>query len=305
MKENREKCASKRQKPKSVTSMDLEERHVIKFLHLKGLKLEAIAAELADAYGQDAYTKPSIKYWVHQIKLGRTDLTTQHIGERPTLDVIDAEIVSALRKLAFSSTRTISDSLGIPASTVYSHLVERIGFKNYLLRWIPHMLTADVRQKRVELSKQLFPVLESQQRVGFHDIVTSDESWFLQHYDHRQIWCVSADEVPTRVNHTIATPKTMLTVFLSVRGVVFTNWLPLAGKFKSSYFCTEVLEPLAQILHDGRIIHSARPIVHFDNATPHRAAAPKVASSAPIFAMLPSHPTALISVHATFFSSAI
>jgi hypothetical protein len=134
MKENREKCAAKRQNPKSVTSMDLEERHVIKFLHLKGLKLEAIAADLADAYGQDAYTKLSIKYWVHQIELGRTDLTTEHIGGRPTLDDIDAEILSALRRFPFSSVRTIGDSLGIPASTVYSHLVERIGFKNYSLR---------------------------------------------------------------------------------------------------------------------------------------------------------------------------
>jgi hypothetical protein len=176
---------AKRQKPKSVTFMDLEERHVIKFLHLKGLKLEAIAVELADAYGQDAYTKPSIKYWVHQIKLGRTDLTTQHIGGRPTLDDIDAEILSALRKYPFSSVRTIGDSLGIPASNGYSHVVERSGFKSYLLRWIRHMLTAELRHKRVELSKQLLSVLESQQRVGFRDIVTGDESWFLQHYDHR------------------------------------------------------------------------------------------------------------------------
>jgi hypothetical protein len=62
-------------------------------------------------------------------------------------------------------------------------------------------------------------------------------------------------------------------MFLSVRGVVFINWLPSGGKFTSSYVCTEVLEPLAQILHHWAIIHSARPIVHFDNATPHRAAA--------------------------------
>jgi hypothetical protein len=40
-----------------------------------------------------------------------------------------------------------------------------------------------------------------------------------------------------------------------------------------SYFCTEVLESLAQILHDGPIIHFARPIVHSDNATPHQAVA--------------------------------
>jgi hypothetical protein len=203
--------------------MDLEQRHVIRFLHLKGLKLDVIAVKFVDTYGQDAYAKPSIKYSIHQIKLGRIDLTSQHSGGQPMLDDLDAEILSALRTFPFSSVRTIDDSRGMPASIVYSHLVERIGFKNYLLRWVPHMLTMELRQKRVQLSTELLEVLENQQRISFRDIVTGDESWFLQHYDHCQIWCVSADEMPTRVTHTIAAPKSMFTVFLSVRGVVFTN----------------------------------------------------------------------------------
>jgi hypothetical protein len=33
-----------------------------------------------------------------------------------------------------------------------------------------------------------------------------------------------------------------------------------------------VLELLANILHSGRNTHSGRPIVHFDNATPHQSA---------------------------------
>jgi hypothetical protein len=46
MRNNQEKCIAKRTKPKSVTSMDLEQRHVIQFLYRKGLKLDSIAAEL-------------------------------------------------------------------------------------------------------------------------------------------------------------------------------------------------------------------------------------------------------------------
>jgi hypothetical protein len=126
--------------------MDLEQRHVIRFLHLKGLKLDTIAAKLVATYGPEAYAKPSIKHWIHQIKLGRIDLTNQHSAGRSPLDDIDAEILVALRKFPFSSVRTIGDSLGIPASIVYSHLVERIGFKNYILQWVPHMLTVELRE---------------------------------------------------------------------------------------------------------------------------------------------------------------
>ena len=262
----------KTEKPKSVSPMEFEQRSVIKFLHLKGLKLGDIVLELSSVYGEDAYTRPSIKYWLHQLKLGRTDLATQHVGGRPPLDDTDAEILSVLHTSPFSSVRTIADSMGIPASTVYFHLVEKIGFKNYFLRWVPHMLTEELRQKRVELAQQLLELLERQRRVKFRDIVTGDESWFLQHYDHERIWSVSADEVPTRVRPTISVRKTMLTVFLSVRGAILINWLPADEKFNSGYFCSNVLEPLAQILGSGRNSHSPRPIVHFDNATPHRSA---------------------------------
>jgi hypothetical protein len=60
--------------------------------------------------------------------------------------------------------------------TVYFHLVEKNGFKNYLLRWVPPLLTDEGRLKRVELARQLLELLEDQRIVGFSDIVTEDES---------------------------------------------------------------------------------------------------------------------------------
>jgi hypothetical protein len=64
----------------------------------------------------------------------------------------------------------------------------------------------------------------------------------------------------------------MLTVFLSVRGAVLINCRSPQAKFNSTYFCQNLLESLAHILHSGRNTHSGRPLVHFDNATPHRSA---------------------------------
>jgi hypothetical protein len=84
---------------------------------------------------------------MHQLKLGRTDLKTLRVGGRPALDDIDPEIFSLLRKYPFASIRIIAEALAIPASTVYSHLIERMRFKNYLLRWIPHVLTEELREE--------------------------------------------------------------------------------------------------------------------------------------------------------------
>jgi hypothetical protein len=149
---------------------------------------------------------------------------------------MDAEILSFLRKYPFSSVRTI-ESLEIPVSTIHSHLVEKIDINTSLLRWVPHTLTSELPQKRVELSSWLLQVLESHQRVSFRKTVTADESWFLQHYDHRQIWCISADDVPTRVTYTIATPKAILTAFLSIDGTISINWLTLGANVNSDCFC--------------------------------------------------------------------
>jgi hypothetical protein len=124
------------EKLKSVSPMEVEQRCIIKFLHLKGRKLGDIVVERSNLYGEDAYTRPSIKYWLHQLKLGRTDLTTQHVGGRPYLDDTDAEILSVLRISLFSLVRTIADSLDIPASTGDLYLVEKIGLKNHFLPWV-------------------------------------------------------------------------------------------------------------------------------------------------------------------------
>jgi hypothetical protein len=102
--------------------------------------------------------------------------------------------------------------------------------------------------------------------------VTGDKSQFLQHYNHQQIWFVSAEEVLTKVASTMAAPKTMLTVFLSIHSAIFIDWLPPWEEFNSGYFCEKRPEPLFQVLLSGCGAGSPRSILHFDNAAPHRSA---------------------------------
>jgi hypothetical protein len=71
---------------KNASSMDLQQRNIVKFLRVKGLRLGEIAKELSGAYGPDVYTPPSTKYWPHKIKLGTTDLRAQYAGGRAPLD---------------------------------------------------------------------------------------------------------------------------------------------------------------------------------------------------------------------------
>jgi hypothetical protein len=99
-------------------------------------------------------------------------------------------------------------------------------------------------------------------------------------------------------------PKTMLTVFLSIDGAILINWLIPVEKFNSGCFC-EILEPLSEVLRSARGAGSLKPIVHFENATPHRSAATEIAFNFANSHMLLSHPAARKSVRVTSFYSAI
>jgi hypothetical protein len=48
--------------------MEIEQSYVVNCLHRKGMKLPAIAIELAAVYDKGAFNENKIKYWLHEIK---------------------------------------------------------------------------------------------------------------------------------------------------------------------------------------------------------------------------------------------
>ena len=71
---------------------------------------------------------------------------------------------------------------------------------------VPHVLTEENKEKRVELSEQLLEILEK----GFNNIVTGDESWF--HYftvsskEANKVW-ISKGESRTQITRTAQNSK--------------------------------------------------------------------------------------------------
>jgi hypothetical protein len=67
--------------------IEIEQRYVGSCLHRQGMKLPAIAVELAPIYHQDAYDENRVKYWPHEIKLHRSDLSDRPSSGRPLLKI--------------------------------------------------------------------------------------------------------------------------------------------------------------------------------------------------------------------------
>jgi hypothetical protein len=116
---------------------------------------------------------------------------------------------------------------------------------------------------------------------------------------------VHIGEVPTKVTHAIAVPKTMLRVFLGIDVAILVNWLTPGEKFNRGYFCEKYSNRFPRSCTAGAL---PRPqgrqcilimlllidqlqlniVFNFANSD-----------------VLPSHTTARISVRVTSFYSAI
>jgi hypothetical protein len=63
--------------------IEIEQRYVVSYLQHKGMKLPAVVAELTAVYHEDAFDENRAKYWLHEIKLYRSDLSDRPSSGRP------------------------------------------------------------------------------------------------------------------------------------------------------------------------------------------------------------------------------
>jgi hypothetical protein len=140
----------------------------------------------------------------------------------------------------------IAEFLNIPASTVHLHLTTSLNIKNRHFKWVPHFLDDDLMAKRLEGARQLLDVRQAQERCHFRDVITGGETWVYLDMKPGTIWLPADAELPLRVKRTIASEKRMLIVFWGIHWIAHDCWLPKNNTSDSSFFCEEVLSPLAQ-----------------------------------------------------------
>jgi hypothetical protein len=86
---------------------------------------------------------------------------------------------------------------------VLRHLRESIGFKSFHLRCVPHVVSADLRDKRREYAKRMLTFLRAAEHDGWHHFVTGDESWLFFDTSPRRMWTLSRDDIITKPRHQI------------------------------------------------------------------------------------------------------
>jgi hypothetical protein len=109
--------------------MEIEQSYVVSYLRRKKMKLPAIITELAEVYHEDAFDENRVKYWLHEVKLRRSDLNDR-LSSGPPLEEIDARILQVIEAEPWSLVRKIADFLKIFASAVHLHLTTSLNIKS-------------------------------------------------------------------------------------------------------------------------------------------------------------------------------
>jgi hypothetical protein len=95
--------------------------------------------------------------------------------------------------------------------------------------------------KRVDGARILLDALETQQRIGFRDIITGDESLIYLHMSPNSIWIGAEETASIRPRTTIVSTKAMLTMFWGIHGVTLVDWLHQDSSFNMAYFDEHIL----------------------------------------------------------------
>jgi hypothetical protein len=226
--------------------MEIEQRHVVGYLHCKGMKLPQIVAERVALYREYVFDENRVKCWLHEIKLHRSDLSDRPSSGRSPLEEIDARILQVLEAEPWFSVQTIAEFFTIPVSTVHLHRTTSLNMKSRHFKRLLHFLDGDWRVKRLEDARQLLDILQAQERCHFRDLIPGDETWVSLDMKPGAVWLPADSELPVRVKKTIASERRMLIVFWGIHSIPHYRWLPKDSILDSPFFCGEVLSPLAQ-----------------------------------------------------------
>jgi hypothetical protein len=159
---------------------------------MKGMALDAIHDHLVRTLGKDVVAYSTKTKYAHSAQFsGRKEATSP---EAPDVEhsPVDEAILTALAEFQFpfSSVRELSRRICLPRSTVHRHrhLTQSLRFTVRHLRWVPHVLTVEQKQIRVQMAIKLLQVLSVQVTRPWHDIVTLDESWSYLFSEHGLMW---------------------------------------------------------------------------------------------------------------------
>ena len=160
----------------------LEVRSIIKSFYLEGNTPQQIFQRLSMKHGDIICPSyETVKYWVRKFKHGHMSIVDEPREGRPVSAITDEKVklVKALvledRRLTI---RELEEQTGLSHGSVVSILHDYLNMTKVSARWIPRLLTPEMKAERKKCCKLLLD-MHRQNDEFIDQIVTMDESWCI------------------------------------------------------------------------------------------------------------------------------
>ena len=247
-----------------------ELRAVIAFHFRLGHTVQKTYDLMLPAYGVHTPVQHTIANRFRKLEAGNFSLEDEaRSGRPPNHDHIEA-VRSAVEESKISSVRQVSEVTGVPFTTAYSILKERLGLRKFMGRWVPHHLNPTQKQARVNIAREMLETLRGPRR-NLLNILTSDESWFRLTQPDAGQWAASRDDIEPRIRDDFSAKKAHVTVIWGLRGPLLVDYALRGESLNTNRFKTLVFPKLKQAALGWRQKTGLTEFVlHWDNAPFHR-----------------------------------
>lgn len=249
------------------------------FLLKEGATPADVHRRLQSVCGDGAPSRRTVYNWAELFTGGRDSAEKGTSSGRPRTAVSEENVQRVEDMIADDrriTVRELADILGIGPASVHEILSTHLNVRKVVARWVPKLLTPDMKRTRVELSTQLLEMVNNTHPNFYDRLVTGDESWVLFYEpDSRRAsmeWRRPGEAPPTKLRSEWSTKKRMALFFWDIEGLVLLKWVPEGGRANTQFYC-EALRELRENIRENRRGKLTRGVLlQHDNASCHTSA---------------------------------
>ena len=256
-----------------------EIRAIIKFLTLERENAKNIHSRICSVLEENVISYSEVARWVSKFKSGCKSIDDEPRSGRPKTATTTENIVK-IQEIVDADPRIKLHELvsmtGISYARVFEILHNNLGLSKISARWVPHSLTDEQMQTRVQRSTELLELFNADPQDFIARIVTGDEVW-LFHFDpeskfESMQWRKRGSKPPLKVRAQKSAGKVMASIFWDSEGPLLVDYLEHGNTINAEYY-SNLMRQLHQSIRykrPGKLTHGI--LLLHDNARVHTAA---------------------------------
>ena len=170
--------------------------------------------------GEQVPSDHTVFNWFHEFHCNRFSVQDTSRSGRSSTSVAEQTIDAVRERIEdnpHSTYQQIEAILGVSSPIINSIIHDYLNLRKVCGRWVPHTLTDDQKQLRLQFCSHSLKRFEEGRSRRVFDIITGDESWFY-HYNPelKEQWkvCLSTtDQRPSKVHRNKSAGKRMVAAF--------------------------------------------------------------------------------------------